>query len=94
MVRFVFAVVVLRVEAALGVRFAVLFDVEDVVLVDVVGLREDVLRVVVVDFDLDVVAFVGVDFFRVDDVFVVLGVAVFRFEVVPFLVAILPLPAK
>lgn len=81
-------------EVVLGVRFTVFFDVVAFLLVVVAGVRDAVLRVVVVDFDAAVVDFVGVDFFRVDEVLVVLDVAVFRFVVAAFLVAIFTLPAK
>ena len=83
-----------EVEVALGVRFTGLLDVVVLLLLFTEGLRVDVVRVALVAFFFAVVAFDGVDFFRVDDVFVVLEAAVFRFVVVAFLVAILTLPAK
>ncbi|MCY4128426.1 MAG: hypothetical protein OXG15_04190 [Gammaproteobacteria bacterium] len=75
-------------------RLTVFFDAVGVLLRLVAGFRDDVLRVVVATLDFAVVTFDGVDFFRADDVLVVLDVAVFRFVVVAFLVAILSLPAK
>lgn len=89
------AVDVLReVVAAFGVRFTGVLVVEARRLVVVAGLREDVVRVVLGVFFFAAVAVEGVDFFRVDDVLVVLDAAVFRFVVVAFLVTILALPAK
>ena len=89
------AVDVLReVVAAFGVRFTGVLVVEVRRLVVVADLREDVVRVVLGVFFFAAVAVEGVDFFRVDDVLVVLDAAVFRFVVVAFLVTILALPAK
>ena len=83
-----------EVAAALRVLFTGALDVVVLLLLFTEGLRVDIVRVVLVAFFFAVVAFDGVDFFRVDDVFVVLEVAVFRFVVAAFLVAILTLPAK
>ena len=88
-------VVDLRVGAvAFVARFTVCLDVAALLLLTGVGLFDDVRRLVVGALDLTGDDFDGVDFFRVDDVFDDLDVVVFRFVVVAFLVAILPLPTK
>ena len=63
-------------------------------LLAVEGLRVEAFRAVVVAFVFVVFVVDGVDFFRVEDVLVVLVDAVFCFDVVAFLAAILTLPAK
>lgn len=88
-------VVALRVDAAaFVVRFGVCFAVAALLLLVVVGLRDAVRRVVLAALDFVVGDFDDVDFFRVDDVVVVLDAGVLRLVVVAFLVAIFTLPAK
>ena len=82
------------VEATFGDCLTVFFDVVALFLLAAEGLRVDVFRAVVAALVFAVIVVDGVDFFRVEDALVALVVAVFRFVVVAFLVAILTLPAK
>ncbi len=82
------------VEATFGDCLADFLAVVALFLLVAEGLRVDAFRAVVVAFVFVVFVVDGVDFFRVEDVLVVLVDAVFRFVVVAFLAAILTLPAK